>query len=116
MGPNEKFEVGDHDFTKVLLITSVSFVIKIPETIDDSWYDGEVHVGFKDAVFEPSSALCHAAEFCSILTTKIGNKSILFVYTDGGPDHCLTFFSVQHSLVALFLDLDLLVERTALNH
>ena len=112
VGPNEMFEVGDHDFTNFSIIPSVSFMIKIPETNDDSWYDGgEVHVGFKDAVFEPSCALRHAAEVCSILTTKIGNKSILFVYTDGGPDHRPTFFSVQLSLVALFqnLDLDLLV-------
>jgi len=50
---------------------------------------------------------------------KIGNKSVLFVYTDGGPDHRLTFFAVQLALVALFLNLNLdllVVGRTAPNH
>ena len=40
VGPNEMFEVGDHDFTNFSIIPSVSFMIKIPETNDDSWYDG----------------------------------------------------------------------------
>ena len=116
---NETFEVGDHDFTKFSVIPSVSFIIKIPETIEDSWYEGEVNVGYKDAVFEPSSSLRHSTELYSILIPKIGNKSVLFVYTDGGPDHRLTFFSVQLTLVALFLNLNLdllVVGRTAPNH
>ena len=57
VGPNETFEVGDHDFTKFSVVPSVSFVIKIPETVEGSWYEGEVHVGYNDAVFQPSSAL-----------------------------------------------------------
>ena len=43
----------------------------------------------------------------------------LFIYSDGGPDHRLTYVSVQLSLIALFLnlDLDLLVAaRTAPSH
>ena len=115
----ETFEVGDHDFTKFSIIPSVSFIITIPESIDGSWYDGHVYVGYKDAVLEPSSALRHVTELHSILTPLIGNKSIFFLYTDGGPDHCLTFFSVQLSLIALFLNLDLdllVVGRTAPNH
>ena len=99
VGPNETFEIGDHDFTKFSIIPSVSFVIKITEIVEVSWYEGEVHAGYKDAVFQPSSALCHATEVHSILTTKIGSKRIFVMYTDGGLDHCLTF-SVQLSLVA----------------
>ena len=113
------FEVGDHDFTKFSIIPSVSFVITIPETIEGSWYEGEVFIGFKDAVFEPSSALRHVTELHSTLVTRLGNKSVLFVYTDGGPDHRLTFMSVQLSMVALFLNLNLdllVVGRTAPNH
>ena len=34
-------------------------------------------------------------------------KPILFLYTDGGPDHRLTYVSVQLSLICLFLKLDL---------
>ena len=47
------------------------------------------------------------------------NRHILFVYTDGGPDHRLTYVSSQLSLIALFLklDLDVLVAgRTAPSH
>ena len=93
---NNIFEVGDHDFTKFSVIPSVSFIITIPETLEGSWYEGEVFVGYKDAVFEPSSALHHVTELHSILLTKLGSKSVLFLYTDGGPDHCLTFFQYSY--------------------
>ena len=46
-------------------------------------------------------------------------RHALFIYSDGGPDHRLTYVSVQLSLIALFLnlDLDLLVAaRTAPSH
>ena len=32
---------------------------------------------------------------------------MLFIYCDGGPDHRLTYVSVQLSLISLFLQLDL---------
>jgi len=57
----------------------------------------------------------HAAELNSWLTEKLGEKSMLFVYTDGGPEHRLTYVSTQHSLTALFLNLNLCVARTAPN-
>ena len=41
---------------------------------------------------------------------------MLLIYTDGGPDHRLTYISVQLSLIALFqeLNLDMLIAlRTA---
>ena len=37
------FEVGDHDFTKYNLISSVVFFVNIPHDINGSWYDGQVH-------------------------------------------------------------------------
>lgn len=116
---NESFEVGDHDFTKFSIIPSISFFINIPESIEGSWYEGEVYVGYKDAVLQPSSALRHATELHDILLRKVGNKTILLLYSDGGHDHRLTYFSVQLSLVALFLNLDLdllVVGRTAPHH
>ena len=115
---NETFEVSDHDFCKFSIIPSVSFVLDIPEEFDQSWYRGTVHIGYKDAVFELSSALRHVTELHSILHKQTSNP-MLFIYTDGGPDHRLTYFSVQLSLIALFrkLDLDLLVAgRTAPCH
>ena len=97
------FEVRDHDFTKISLIVSVSFVINIPETIEGSWCKGEVHVDYKDAVLQPSSALHLAAKVQSILISKIGNKSTLLVYTDGGLDHCAISFLFNSRSLPTFL-------------
>ena len=113
------FEVGDHDFTK-FSNSSVVLLIDIPERIDDSWYQGQVLVGFKDAAFESSSPLRHATELSRILRSKEEyRKPVLFVYSDGGPDHRITYVSVQISLIALFLMLDLgfiCAVRTAPSH
>ena len=87
---------GDHDFTKFGIIPSVVFLIDIPKEICDSWYTGEIFVVLKDS-----------------------SKPVLFVYSDGGPDHRLTYVSVQLSLICLFLKLDLdclCVGRTAPYH
>ena len=109
--------VADHDFTKFSIIPSVIFRLKIPEHIRDSWYNGQVYVGFKDAIFEPSNPVRHAAEVYSVLAgTKTPPSPVLFLYTDGGPDHRITYVSVQISLVCLLkkLDLDFLcAARTA---
>ena len=107
IGPNNTFEVGDQYFTNFSLVPSISFIINISETIEGSFYEGAVHVGYKEAVLQPLSALHHATELHSMLIPKVGNKIILFVYTDGGPDHGLTFFSIQLTLIALFLNLNL---------
>ena len=104
---NEEFQVGDHDFTRFSIIPSVIFHIDIPDSIEGSWYDGQVCVTLKEAAFQPSSALRHATELSLWLTARIGHQSVMFLYTDGGPDHRLTFVSTQLSLIALFLNLDL---------
>ena len=91
----------------------------MPDTIDESWYDGEVFVGLKDAVFELSSSLHHLTELHdNVPLTRMGEKSVLFFYTDGGPDHRSTFVSVQLSLIALFLNcnLDLLCSAHTAPH
>ena len=114
------FEVGDHDFTKFSIVPSVVLLINIPDRIEDSWYRGQVMVGFKDAVFESSSPLRHATELSSIIRSKEEyRKPVLFVYSDGGPDHRITYVSVQVSLIAVFLILDLdfiCAVRTAPSH
>ena len=91
--------------------------VDIPESIDGSWYQGKIFIGFKDATFEASSPIRHATELYSSLLGRIGSKSMLYLYTDGGLDHHrLTYASVQLALIALFhnLNLDILVAgRTA---
>lgn len=68
---------------------------------------GTVYVGLKDAVFEASSPLRHACELYQTLQSFSFSKSILFIFSDGGPDHRLTYVSVQLSLICLFIRLDL---------
>ena len=103
-----RFLVGDHDFTKFGLIPSVALQITIPDDISGSWYSGKVNIGLKESAFEPSSPLRHACELNQLIATaESDRKPILFLYSDGGPDHRLTYVSVQVSLIALFLSLDL---------
>ena len=71
------------------------------------FYTGSVHIGIKDVTFEPSNPFQHLTELVSVLKEKSFDKPVLFLYTDGGPDHRLTYVSVQISLICLFLHLDL---------
>lgn len=121
VGRNESFEVADHDFTKFSLIPSVSLVVDIPNDITGSWYVGQVMIGLKEGSCEPSSPHRHVTELHDVLNDHdfLTDKSILFVYSDGGPDHRLTYLSVKLSLISLYLknDLDFLCAcRTAPYH
>ena len=102
-----RFLVGDHDFTTFSIIPSVTLHLDIPDNISDSWYTGQVHVGLKDGALEPSSPTRHMAELLPLVEPEAVSKPILFLYSDGGPDHRLTYISVQLSLISLFLRLDL---------
>ena len=111
--------MGDHDFTRFSVIPSVVFHLSMPDSFEGSWYTGRVLVGLKDAVFEASSPLRHAAELHRLLLPRMGSNSILCIYSDGGADHRLTYVSIQLSLIALYLNLNLdflMARRTAPNH
>ena len=101
------FQVADHDFTIFSMIPSVSLVLDIPDKISESWYDGQVNVAYKDSAFEPSSPIRHAAELADLLSEIATKKPVLFIYSDGGPDHRVTYMSVKMSMISLFLYLDL---------
>lgn len=45
----KKFTVADHDFTRFLIIPSVTMICDIPETIGGSFYRGQVLIDLKDA-------------------------------------------------------------------
>ena len=51
----QAFQAADHDFSKMTLTPSVIFDLKVPATIEGSFYGGKVHVPLKDSVFTPSS-------------------------------------------------------------
>ena len=98
---------SDHDFTKFNIIPSVVLQIEIPEEFSGLWYDGQVMVMLKEGAFEPSSPVRHYTEMATIIKQKVPNRPILFIYSDGGPDHRLTYLSVKLVLIALYLKLDL---------
>ena len=55
------------------------------------------------------------AELTGIMSTREQRKEIVCLYTDDGPDHRLTYLSVQVVLIALFLHEDrdmIIVMRT----
>ena len=43
---NQSFQVGDHAFSRFSLIPSVNLEVDIPESVDGSWYQGKVFIGF----------------------------------------------------------------------
>ena len=91
------------------MIPSVSLLVDIPDDVTESWYSDKVFVGLKEGVFEPSSPHQHMTELSEVLEGEhmLAEKSLLFIYSDGGPDHRLTYLSVQLSLISIFLKLNL---------
>ena len=98
------FHVADHDFTRFSLIPSVALMNEIPSELSGSWYTGKVHVLYKEGAFEPSSPVQHSTELCNMLQEKAKSNPL---YSDGGPDHRVTYMSVKLALAALFLKLNL---------
>ena len=105
---NTTFEVGDHDFSKFSIIPFVSLLVDIPAELSGSWYHGLVTVSLKEGAFEPSSPLRRVTELFNMLSSNRQlDKPMFCIYTDGGPDHGVTYNSVKISLIALYLKLDL---------
>ena len=116
---DEYFTIANYDFTKFGLVPSGILVIDLPEEISDPWYRGQGSVCLKDTVFEPLSPFRHACELHQVLTSLSINKRVLFVHSDGGPEHWVAYVTVQLSLICLFLKLNLdylYAGRTALYH
>ena len=68
---HRKLAVADHDFTKASVIPSVAMICNIPPDVTGSFYAGQVHIGVKDAIFEPSSPLRHVTELNGILNSSM---------------------------------------------
>ena len=75
------FKLCDHDFTKSGIIPSVTFLVDVPDNIEQSCYTGNVYIGVKDSVLEASFPFWHACELYSILMSLSSQKHILFLYT-----------------------------------
>ena len=107
----------DHNVnTKGSFTSSFSLEVETTDEFDSS-YRGQVTVALKDPVLQPSSLFRHAIEIKELLQDHV--KPVLIIYSHGGPDHRLTYHSVQLSLISVFfyLDLDMLISaRTAPGH
>jgi len=79
---SQSFQVCDHNFTQFSLIPIVLLRVDTPDSVNSSWYDGQVLVGIKEAVFEPFSALRTASKLHAVFMTEASMKPILFLYTD----------------------------------
>ena len=86
-------------------------ILDMPDTVDGSFYLAQVYVGVKDLILEPLSPLHHVIELFNILQSSDINKPVLFLYTDGGSDHRLTYLSIQLAFLCMFIarDFDMLV-------
>ena len=82
----------DHDFHVAGITPSVVFLSTIPSSIDETFFSGNISVITKDKAFQPSSPMRHARELERVIEDKYDDKypPILFMYSDGGPDHRLT--------------------------
>ena len=119
VGLNQSLEVSDHDHTKLSIIPSVILKVDLPDSTDGSFYRGEVCVSIKEHCFQPSTPIRHACELKAFLNSIDDRKEILCLYTDGGPDHRTTYYSVKMALISLFLAMDkdmVLAVRTPLYH
>lgn len=100
----------DHNFHVHGVVPSVSLIVSIPESSSDSFFTGQVYVGNKNKVTQPSSPLLHSTELSKILlhdscaeNSVAGDKSVILILSDGGRDHRLSYGSVQVALLALFI-------------
>jgi hypothetical protein len=109
----------DHDMqSKGSLTPSVCLEVDIPDD-DSSFYRGAVHVSYKDSIFQASSPWRHSAEMAKMLQDKGEVPVCLMLYSEGGPDHRITYHAVKLLFIVLFkkLHLDFLAAgRTAPGH
>lgn len=92
----------DHDHTPQSITPSVTLRVK-PVGENINWYNGQVYVSYKCAIFNPSSAMSHAAEMSEHHLDEAESRPFLYVLSDGGPDHKTTNVSTHMSFIALFL-------------
>ncbi len=95
----------DHDFHVHGIVPSVAYFVHLPEKPKDSFYIGQAFVINKDKVTQPSSPIRHASELSDLVrmhyseNDSSSTKPIMVIVSDGGPDHRVTFGSVQVALL-----------------
>ena len=90
---NVTLESSDHNYHSVNLTPSVTL----------SFFAGQVYVGIKDSVFEPSDPLRNVVELLPVLRNEEETFfPYLAIFTDGEGDHKIKYLYVQCVLLALF--------------
>ena len=88
------------------MIPSVTLISDIPDSIEQSFYRGQVIVTFKESVFQPSSSVRESVLEIQNAVNVNGFDSKctphLRMMTDGGPKHRLNFKSVKIPLILTF--------------
>ena len=113
----------DHDVDhKGSIIPAVNMVCDIPDDISGTFYRGNVHVTFKESVFQPTCSYRAILELIQLLRCEGFDNTVtkhLYLFTDGGPEHRVCFESVKIPLIMLFKELgleSLVAIRTAPGH
>ena len=92
------------------LIPSVTLISNIPDSIEQSFYRGQVNVTFKESVFQPSSSFRSVLEIQKALIFNgfnSQNTPHLYMMTDRGPKHRVDFESIKIPLILMFKQLKL---------
>lgn len=95
---------ADHDIIPLHITPSVSIKL-VPPSSNSGWYKGEPTVTLKCAVFEPSNGWRHMTELLQHYDAS-KDPPVIFIGTDGGPDHNMNNISVILSYVAFFIESD----------
>ena len=96
-------ESSDHNNGSVNLTPSVTLLCDLPEKVTGSFFTGQVYVGIKDSIFEPSDPFRHVVELLSVLWKEEENFfQYLTIFTDRGGDHYIKYLYVQCVLLPLF--------------
>lgn len=104
---NRGLNALDHDNIPQHLTPSISIKLIPPTDLSNAWYAGQPCIILKDAIFEHSTAFRHVAELLTRYSEDDLDRPMLFIGSDGGPDHNLTSIMVMLSYIAIFFELDL---------
>lgn len=95
---------ADHDIIPLQITHSVAIKL-IPTDLNTGWYSGKPTVSLKCAVLEPSNGWRHMAELLNNYDAS-QDSPVIFIGTDGGPDHNMNNVNVILSYVAFFVESD----------
>lgn len=98
----------DHDMqSKASLVPSVTLECDVPNAVDKSFVQGQVHTVINDAVFQTASGFRHAAVTVRLMKEKQQPPPVMMKFTDGGTDQRNNLELVKCASICIFKELDL---------